>query len=135
MDPNIADIASYHGQITQILLQDLFSKIIHAAHLCPKSSLSIILKIPGNHFGIRRALERRAVCGVITLTPTDEDDPLAGEAIPTPEDVRAAVESLVQTLPSRVVHSVELKRLVPDTKDTLRERAEDWNDDDDDDDL
>ncbi len=77
----------------------------------------------------RRALERRAVCGVITLSPSEEDGSFDAEAVPSPEAVRAAVDSLRKVLPSRVVHSVKLKRLVLDTKKTLRERAEDWGED------
>ncbi len=76
----------------------------------------------------RRALERRAVCGVITLSPSDADGSFDPEAVPSPEAVRAAVDSLRKVLPSRVVHSVELKRLVMDTKKTLRDRAQDWDD-------
>jgi hypothetical protein len=108
----------------------------------------------------REGLERRAICGVITLAgdgedgvsgepgldaadavgPAREPDGLLdetpgvgggdmtadGERLPTPEEIRQAVQSLVDVLPRRAVHSVELKRLVPTGKNTLRERVQRW---------
>ncbi len=80
----------------------------------------------------RRALERRAICGVITLTESaegEQQDVAAMERLPSPEEIREAVDSLVTVLPRAAVHSVELKRLVADSKQTLRQRAAEWRDD------
>lgn len=79
----------------------------------------------------RRGMDRRTVCGVITLgSEIDADsEALQEEHLPSEERIREAVRSLAEVLPRRAVHSVQLKRLVRDTGQILRIYAEQWRDD------
>ena len=64
------------------------------------------------------ALQRRAVCGIVTLSDGDES------AQPDIEQVLEAYESLQETLPPELVESVGLRKIVKDTD--LNRQARNW---------